>query len=202
MDERTEPGPEELGGRLPLLWPASLDDAQHALYARLQATRIRSAQDGGYTAVLSDGRLIGPFNAMLRAPRIAEPLLDWAQAIASSGLPADVREVVILTVGGLWHSGYVLYAHTAAAARADVPDAAIDALRRGGTPQGLRPEADAAHRLARAVIHDHEVPDGLYDQAMEILGPQAMITALNLAGQYLTTSAVLACFQVPAPPAG
>jgi 4-carboxymuconolactone decarboxylase len=201
MDGRTAPGPEELGGRLPLLWPASLDYAQHALYTRLQATRIRTVQDGGYTAMLPDGRLIGPFNAMLRTPQIAGPLLDWAQAIASAGLPADVREVVILTAGGLWQSEYVLYAHTAAAARAGVPGAAIDALHRGGTPEGLRPEADTAYRLARAVIHDREVPDGLYDEAMTILGLQAMITVLNLAGQYLTTSAVLACFQVPAPAA-
>lgn len=201
MDESTAPGPEQLGGRLPLLWPGSLDDPQRALYTRLQATRIRSAQDGGYTAMLGDGRLIGPFNAMIRAPQIAGPMLDWAQAIASAGLPADVREVVILTVGGLWHSEYVLYAHTAAASRAGVPDAAIGALRRGETPRGLRAEADAAHRLARAVIHDHEVPDGLYGQAIAILGTQTMITVLHLAGQYLTTSAVLACFQVPAPPA-
>jgi 4-carboxymuconolactone decarboxylase len=200
MDESTAPGPEQLGGRLPLLWPGSLDDPQHALYTRLQATRIRGAQDGGYTAMLGDGRLIGPFNAMIRAPQIAGPMLDWAQAIASAGLPADVREVVILTVGGLWHSEYVLYAHTAAAARAGVPGAAIGALRRGETPSGLRVEADAAHRLARAVIYDHEVPDDLYDQAIAILGTQTMITVLHLAGQYLTTSAVLACFQVPAPP--
>jgi alkylhydroperoxidase family enzyme len=114
---------------------------------------------------------------------------------------SDVREVVILTVGGLWHSEYALYAHTAAAARAGVPDAAIGALRRGETPRGLRAEADAAHQLARAIIHDHEVPDGLYGQAIAILGTQTMITVLHLAGQYLTTSAVLACFQVPAPPA-
>jgi 4-carboxymuconolactone decarboxylase len=188
-----------LGGRLPLLPPDTLDQAQTALRDRLRATRIRAAGKMGYTASLPDGRLVGPFNVMLRAPRIAGPLLEWTQAIIQSGLPEDVREVVILTVAAHWRAEYALYAHTAAAQRAGVPEAAITALRQGGAPRGLRAEADVAHRLAVALVRDHDVPDDLYDEAVTAFGVEALVALVNLIGQYLNTSALLACFQVPAP---
>jgi 4-carboxymuconolactone decarboxylase len=87
MTERYDDGTSELGGRLPLVATDALDETQRALYDRLHLTRLRSADGAGYTAVLPDGRLIGPFNAMLHNPRIADPLLEWVQAIGRAGMP-------------------------------------------------------------------------------------------------------------------
>ncbi|MCO5969590.1 carboxymuconolactone decarboxylase family protein [Actinoallomurus soli] len=199
MNEHVTNGASGLGGRLPLLSPDALDEEQRALHARLQVTRLRSADGAGYMAALSDGRLIGPFNVMLRGPRIARPLLEWAQAIAGSGIPVDVREVVILTVAAHWQAEYALYAHTAGAERAGVPGTAIAALRRGGTPRGLRAEAGTAHRVAVALVRDHQVPDELYAEAVAVFGAEGLVALVNLIGQYLNTCALLACFQVPAP---
>lgn len=187
------------GGRLPLLPPDALDEEQRALYAGVRATRLLAADDAGYTAMLPDGRLLGPFNVMLRAPRIARPLLEWAQAIAGSGLAADVREAVILTVAAHWRADYALYAHTAGAVRAGVPEAAIGALRAGGTPHGLRDEADIAHRVTAALVRDHRVPGDLYDEAVAVFGTESLVALVNLVGQYLNTSALLALFEVPVP---
>jgi 4-carboxymuconolactone decarboxylase len=136
---------------------------------------------------------------MLGAPRIAAPLLEWAQAITRSGIPEDVREVVILTVAAHWRAEYALYAHTAVAERAGVPGAVIAALRRGEAPRGLRAEADVAHRLTVALVRDHDVPDDLYDEAVTAFGIETLVALVNLIGQYLNTSALLACFQVPTP---
>lgn len=138
---------------------------------------------------------------MLRAPRIARPLLEWAQAI-TSGLAADVREAVILTVAAHWRADYALYAHTAGAARAGVPEAAIASLRAGGTPHGLRDEADIAHRLTAALVRDHRVPDDLYAEAAAAFGTEGLVALVNLIGQYLNTSAMLALFEVPVPVLG
>lgn len=193
--------PAGLGGRLPLLSPGTLDESQRVLYDLLHATRLRTAEGAGYTAVLPDGKLIGPFNAMLRTPHLARPLLEWAEAISRAGIPADVREIAILTVAGDWHADYVLYAHTAAAARAGVPEAAITALRQGKAPGGLRPEADLAHRITASLVREHHLPDDLYQQAVVTFGESGLITLVNLIGQYLNTCTLLACFQVPAPTA-
>ncbi|MFE9098067.1 carboxymuconolactone decarboxylase family protein [Streptomyces sp. NPDC007264] len=199
MNEHPTDGTSGPGGRLPLLPPDALDEAQRALRDRLQATRVHSAEEAGYTAALPDGRFIGPFNALLRTPHIARPLLEWAQALTRAGVPADVREVVVLTVAAHWRADYALYAHTAAAEKAGLPGPAIASLLRGEAPRGLRPDADLAHRLATALVRDHCVPDDLYDEATAAFGTNTLIALVNLIGQYLTTSALLACFQVPAP---
>lgn len=199
MNARSTSAASDLGGRLPLLAPDALDEAQQALRDSLQATRVRSAQQTGYTAALPDGRLIGPFNVMLRAPQIARPLLEWAQAIAQAGIPDDVREVVILSIASQWQAEYVLYAHTAAARHAGVPEAATAALRRGESPSGLSTEADVAWRLTLALVRDHRVPDDLYAEAVTVFGTETLVALVNLIGQYLNTSALLTCFQVPAP---
>ncbi len=199
MNEHPTNKTSGLGGRLPLLPPDTLDEAQRALYDRLSATRARSAEEAGYTAALPDGRLIGPFNALLRTPHIARPLLEWAQALTRAGIPADVREVVILTVAAHWRADYALYAHTAAADKAGLPDLAIASLLHGEAPRGLRPDADLAHRLATALVRDHRVRDDLYDEAVAAFGTNTLIALVSLVGQYLSTSALLACFQVPAP---
>lgn len=199
VNEQSTTGAAELGGRLPLLLPDALDGAQRAVHTRLRNTRLRTAEEAGYLAALPDGRLIGPFNAMLRSPTLAQPLLEWAEAIARANIPADVREVVILTVAAEWGAEYALYAHTAGAGYAGVPETAIAALRHGDTPLGLRAEADIAHRLAIALVRDHQVPDDLYADAVTAFGIDGLVALVNLVGQYLNTSALLACFQVPAP---
>jgi 4-carboxymuconolactone decarboxylase len=199
VNEQSTTGASGLGGRLPLLPPDALDEAQRAVHTRLRTTRLRGAQEAGYLAVLPDGRLIGPFNAMLRNPGIAEAVLEWAQAITRSDIPADVREVVILTVAAQWRAEYALYAHTAGARQAGVPETAIAALRHGDTPCGLRAEADVAHRLATALVRDHQVSEDLYADAVAAFGTNGLVALVNLIGQYLNTSALLACFQVPAP---
>ncbi|WP_406430887.1 carboxymuconolactone decarboxylase family protein [Streptomyces sp. NBC_00631] len=202
MNEHPGNGTSGLGGRLPLLPPDALDEAQRALRDRLQATRARSAEEAGYAACLPDGRFIGPFNALLRTPHIARPLLEWAQALTRAGIPADVREVVILTVAAHWRAEYALYAHTAAAEQAGLPDQAIASLLHGEAPRGLRTDTDLAHRLAAALVRDHHVADDLYDEAVAAFGTDTLIALVNLVGHYLSTSALLACFQVPAPSSG
>lgn len=199
VNEHSINGTSGLGGRLPLLPPDSLDQAQRALRDRLRATRARDAEAAGYTAALPDGRFIGPFNALLRTPHIARPLLEWAQALSRAGIAADVREAVILTVAAHWRAEYVLYAHTAAAEKAGLSGPAIASLVHGEAPRGLRPEAGLAHRLATALVRDHRVADDLYEEAAAAFGTDTLIALVSLVGQYLSTSALLTCFQVPAP---
>ena len=191
-----DPGDE--GGRLPLIAVEALDPVQQTLRERLLQSRS-GAEGADYDVALADGRLIGPFNAALRAPAIAGGLFAWGQAIAAAGLPADVREVVILTIAGRWRSEYMLYAHEAVARRLGVGDSAIALLRDGQSPPNLGAGAELAHRLTCALIDDHHVPQHLYDDAVESFGVEALVALINLIGQYQNTAAILACFDVPAP---
>lgn len=196
---RAEDREEGLGGRLALLPVAALQGDQAELHQRLMATRVEAARSAGYEAALPDGRLTGPFNAFLRAPVVADAQLDWIQAIDGAGTAAPVREAVILTVGAQWGADYVLYAHSRGAAAAGLAPDAVTALCQGRTPDELEPTVLLAHRLALALVRDHEVPDQLYADALASFGDEGLVVLLALIGQYQATAAVLVCFQVPAP---
>jgi 4-carboxymuconolactone decarboxylase len=201
-DAQSEPDDRGLGGRLPLLKPSDLDADQAQLRDRLAATRGADAKAAGFELELPGGEVIGPFNAFLRVPGIFQALQEWAGAIRQHDLPADVQQVAILTLGAAWRSDYEVYAHTAEARHAGVPDTAIDAIVAGAPPADLSPAADVAHRLALALAVDHAVDDGLYAEALDTFGPEPLIALVNLIGRYMNTAAILACFRVPTPPAG
>jgi 4-carboxymuconolactone decarboxylase len=191
---------EALGGRLELLPMAELSAEQAELHEQLRATRLAAARQAGYTAALPDGRLIGPFNALLRTPAIGAAQLACTRAIGEATPTPEVREAIILTVAAQWQAPYIRYAHTHAAHTAGMPQAAISALRKGTTPVGLTPAALTAHRLAIALVRDHDVADELYAQASSTFGDEGLVALVALIGQYQATAALLACFHVPAPP--
>lgn len=190
---------DRLGGRLPLLDPSQLDPEQARLREQVTDTRGAVAAEAGFEMVLPDGRLIGPFNSFLYVPAIGQALREWAAAIRGYDLPADAQQVAILTVGAAWRSDYEVYAHTAEARHAGVPEASIQAILAGQPPAGLSPAADVAHRLALALAVEHAVSDELYAQALEAFGTEKLIALVNLIGRYMSTAAILACFGVPVP---
>lgn len=201
-DDRIESGTEqELGGRLPLLAEQAMTTGQRDLHARLSQTRGAAGDQAGYRTATADGRLIGPFNALLRETATGWSYLDWVEAIARADLPANVREVVVLTVGSAWSAQYLLYAHTAAALAAGVPAEAVQALVDGREPAGLDRAALTAARVARGLVREHRVPADLYADALAHLGEARLVVLLHLVGQYTTTAALLTCFDVPAPSA-
>lgn len=188
-----------LGGRIPLLTPGDLSPEQQELYAAVAGTRGARAAEAGYHATDDKGRLIGPFNAFLGAPEIGAAQLRWAEAIAHSTLPANVREAVILTVAGIWDSSYMRYAHAAAGSRAGLSGDAIAALLAGDMSPGLAEAPLLASRVARSLLTRHELDDALYQAAAEHFGVSGLVALIALIGQYTTTAAILAGFDVPAP---
>lgn len=188
-----------LGGRLALLAPEELDDGQRVVYDALTVLVAPEARAGRFTARLEDGRFVGPFNALLRAPAIATAMGGWTSAIAQNEMAQDVRQVAILTVGVHWGAAYEIAAHRHAAHTAGVPLQAIEDLLSGRTPQGLGGPALIAHRLTAALLGDHAVPEALYTEALATFGEPGLVALLCLIGQYQTISSILVTFEVPVP---
>ena len=154
---------------------------------------------GGRLPLLKPGDL-DPVQARARDGLIATRGADAQAAIQEYGLPADVQQVAILTVGAAWRSDYEVYAHAAEARHAGVPDPVIEAILAGAPPVGLAPAADVAHRLALALAVDHAVDDDLYAEAQGAFSTEQLIALVTLVGRYMNTAALLAAFRVPAPP--
>ncbi len=189
-----------LGGRLALLTPDTLSVSQRKLYDQLQVTELQGAKRSGFQAQTDTQELIGPFNALLRSPEIATAFMSVISAQHQySALNQQVQQVVILTVGAVWQAAYELYAHIIVAKKAGINEDAIEALASGQQPIGLSKEEMLAHDFTRQLATTHQVNSELYQQALETFGEKGVVDMLVLAGHYMTVSALLNTFAVPAP---
>ena len=182
-----------------MLSQAELDEEQQKLYEGLTKTILPEAEESGFTARLTDGRFIGPFNAMLRVPKLSSAMAPWVAQVAHSGMADDVRHVVILAIGAAWAARYEIAAHSSAARRVGVPEAAIDAIIRKQEPSGLTAEANVAYRLTVSLLDHRAVADDLYRESIDTFGEAGVIAILSLIAQYQFVSSLLRCFDVPTP---
>ncbi len=189
-----------LGGRLPLLDPAGLSEAQRSVYDRLVNTMVRWADRSGFQSMAENGRLIGPFNPVLLSPGITPAFLDLQDAEqAHTSLDERVRQVVILSVGAVWRSEYELYAHAAVALKAGLPEATVQALASGRVPDELSEPEKLSARFARALSTGHRVDAALYQAAEAAFGPRGLVDLVTLAGIYHIVCGLLNAFEIPAP---
>jgi len=95
-------------GRLGALRVGDLDAEQAALW-----DSVMDGPRGAAPWMVNDGVLAGPFNAWLHIPEVGRALAAAGEVLRfSSGLPAVVRELVILTVGAHWRSEFEFWAHS------------------------------------------------------------------------------------------
>ena len=194
---------EEKSERLPLLDPKALNPDQKELYCRIAEKMLPWAKESGFKAETEDGKLLGPFNAMVYSPELGAAQLDYlAKEQAATCLEARTREVVILTVGAVFQSSYELDAHGAVAAKAGLAAADIDMLATGREPgpgTKLTENEVTAHRFVWAVAKHHRVSPEVYAEALKAFGHKGLVDVLHLAGIYMAVSTMLNAFEVPVP---
>lgn len=194
---------EEKSARLPLLEPEALNRDQKEVYCTIAEKLLPWAKQSGFKAEGEDGKLLGPFNAMVYSPEMGAAQLVYLQKEQeASCLEARTREVVILTVGAVFESEYELYAHRAVAAKAGLTAEDIEALATGKQP-GAETKLSANEQIAQqfvlAVAREHRVPPELFEAAKNAFGHKGLVDMLHLAGIYMTLSSALNAFAVPVP---
>lgn len=190
-----------LGGRLPLIDLDTATPAQLDLAAKIKALAVPTQQATGIELVSPDGRLIGPLNGYLYNPVIGQALFEVGNAFASSSLSSRIKEIVILSVGGQWGSGYEVYAHEKVARLVGIPEEAIVSLASGHAPVGLSGSELVAARFVQELVSTYEVSSELYHSAEAAFGQAGLVDLVNLASTYLGASALLNVFEVPVPTA-
>ncbi len=194
-------GPNGLGGRLPLLDLSTASPEQVALAEAMLAAALPIQEATGIQLVSPEGQLIGPLNAFLYNPVIGAALFDVGDTFASSSLSPQVKEIVILSVGGQWGSDYENYAHVLVAGLSGVPEEAIALLVSGQAPvdAGLTDEELIAAQFVQELVSTHGVSSETYHAAEAAFGQEGLVDIINLAGTYLGASILLNAFEVPAP---
>lgn len=173
--------------RLKILEPADLTPAQRPLY-----DHIVNGRRGG---------LIGPFNAWLRSPALAERAEKLGYyARYDSVLPPRLSELAILVIAAHWKAEYEWYAHEPDARKGGLAENIIQSIKKGERPSFEKADEEAVYDVALMLTVNHHVTDEAYQAALSALGEQALVDLIGVMGYYTFVALTLNCFRVPLPP--
>ncbi len=151
-------------------------------------------------AIARDGSLLGPFNALLFSPVLGTALIEMFRADKTgTSLSRRVHEIVVLTVGAAWRSDYEVYAHSAMAKAAGLPETVIRALASDQPPVFESDEEATAYTFAWQLTHSHRVDQETYARAALAFGDKGLVDMVMLIGLYVTTCAIINDFEVSIP---
>jgi 4-carboxymuconolactone decarboxylase len=178
---------------------SELDDAQRTLYQdivggpRGQGPQLFAMSD-------EDGRLEGPFNAMLLSPALGSALQQLGARVRySARLGHRARELAILTVGYAWDSGFEVYSHERVARAAGLTEAELAAIRSGRFAALDDPAERTVAALAHALVKRSDLTDEEYQAGCQTLGEDGLFELTTLVGYYATLALQLRVFRVPVP---
>ena len=188
-------------GRLAPVTFEQLNEDQRALWENI-TTGPRGNPERPHGGLAGeDGALIGPFNALFQSPQIGDAVQQLGAALRyGTSLPADLLEVAILTVGGEWRANFEFWAHARLGAAAGVPQAAIEAIRDGETPQFDDPRHAAVYAFGRELIETKRVSDERYAALKALVGERGVFEVASVMGYYALVSIALNTFDVGMPP--
>jgi len=149
----------------------------------------------------AEGRLQGPFNALLHHPALGTAVQEVSRRLRFDGvLPGRAREVVILVVAASQRSDFEWAAHAPIARALGIPDDVVAAIARGTVPELTDPVERAAAELARELVTTGDAADATWDRVQPVLGDAGVVEVSTTVGVYQLIAQQLRLFRVPAPP--
>lgn len=179
--------------------PDDLDERQRRLYGTIVGGRAGIA--GTVKLTDDEGRLAGPFNAMLLSPELGMALQEVGTAIRHRGaLTPRSRELAILVVAAHWQCQFELDAHALLGAQVGLTSAELDALS-AGAPLRLPDDEEAAVLAAtRKLVRTADLGPSDFDAAASSLGPAKLFELSTLVGYYSLLALQMRIFGVSRPP--
>lgn len=188
-------------GRIPWPTPDELDAEQRAVQHAITAGP-RASSAPAFSLTDDEGRLHGPFNAMLLAPRAGLRLQELGGALRyRTSLTDREREIAILQVAVARRCEFEWYAHERVGARAGLTGDELASLARSDVPETLEASEALVHRTVQALLDRRDLDDTEYTAA-EALGTEKLAELVMLVGYYDSLSLLLGVFRTPLPPDG
>ena len=184
--------------RLTPIPPAELTPEQRALYDDMKEGIETNFK--GFTAIRSDGALIGPWTAWLTEPKFGKPSWDLVGRLPTTRrCRSNVREIAILVTGAHFNSAYELYAHVLIGEMRGLSDEKISTIVAGQRPVDLTREEAIAYDFASALINGGTLPELTYRTAQQLFTPHGAAELSYLVGLYALVSITLNTFDIPVP---
>jgi 4-carboxymuconolactone decarboxylase len=162
-----------------------------------QQAVVKSLTDG------PRGGVRGPFNALLRNPRLADRVRVLGDSIRfENSLPPPLREFVIMMVARFWSARYEWHAHSKIAAELGIRQDTIDAIGEGREPTSATPDEALLYRFCHELLHNKDVSDATYAETLARFGETSVLDVLCTAGYFGFVSLILNTIRHPVPPGG
>lgn len=186
-------------GRLPWLDPSELDEAQRAVYdAICGGPRAQGPQP--FRLIDAQGRLEGPFNAMVTLPGLGAWLQGLGSAIRyGTSLSDRVREAAILLVASHHRSAFEWYAHERIGRAQGLTDEELAALSGGQIPPTFDEAEHAAAEVVVRLLSNRDLDDDEFASASVWLDTSALMELVVLVGYYQLLALQLAVWRTPLP---
>ncbi|MER5795128.1 carboxymuconolactone decarboxylase family protein [Streptomyces sp. NPDC059627] len=180
--------------RLTGLLPGELDEEQAEVYRAITGGP-RAAGSQAFALTDPEGRLRGPFNAMLLSPPVGLAVQALGAAVRYGSVLGDrARELAILAVAAHWNSTFEREAHEAVGRAAGLTEPEMAALRTGTVPEFGDPGERAALRATFAMLHHGTLSDEEYADAVTAVGERGLFELTTLVGYYATLALQLRVF--------
>ncbi len=134
----------------------------------------------------------GPFRVWLRHGAFASRMKAVSDQVIREGrLNSKEREIAILMTARHLDAAFVRAAHEKIGARVGLSDATLVAIREGRTPDLETEREKAVHATTAAMLTARPVPQDVYDQAIKVLGIEAVCELSGLMGFYSSCAFIL-----------
>lgn len=185
--------------RLPALDPSELGPERAALYREITGGP-RAAHTGRSPITDEEGRLLGPFNAMLVNPALGGPMQSLGAAIRYETALSDyTRELAILVVAAALDSPFEWFAHERLARDAGVGEDTIQAVAARRPLADLSARDDVVSSSVQALLADGDLSDAQFTTLEAQFGIASCVELIVLVGYYRMLALVLRAFRIPTP---
>ncbi|MER7922360.1 carboxymuconolactone decarboxylase family protein [Streptomyces sp. NPDC096057] len=180
--------------RLAGLPPGELDEEQAKVYRSITGGP-RAAGPQAFALSDPEGRLRGPFNAMLLSPPVGHAVQALGAAVRYGSVLSDrAREMAILAVAAHWNSPFERAAHEAVGRTAGLTEPELAALRAGTVPELGDPAERAVLRATIALLRHGALGDEEYAETVSRVGERGLFELTTLVGYYATLALQLRVF--------
>jgi 4-carboxymuconolactone decarboxylase len=186
-------------GRLQWFRPNDLDDEQRQLYDEIVAgPRKSDASTSGL--VDEEGRLHGPFNAMLIDPTFGTAVQRLGLTVRyRSQLNPRSREIATLAAASATKSNFEWHAHSRLGLAAGLTIEEIESIAIGSIADSFSDVERLLLRATRALLEERDLNDELFSEVHEGVGDAILFELIVLVGLYELLARSLRVWRTPLP---
>jgi 4-carboxymuconolactone decarboxylase len=143
----------------------------------------------------------GPYNSMLRSPKLAQLLFDLFHYLRwETSIPLKLNELAILVIARQWRSQIEWFAHAPIAAKEGLSANIIAELKANQRPSGMAEDEALVYDFVTELTGTHKVSDETYARAKALFNEQQIVDLTAVAGNYVMVAMLLAMSEQTVPP--